>query len=181
MQIIALIPENQQHFIQAAGLLVDAFENAWPSFEEALAEVRKSRLPGCVSLVAVDAGGRVVGFAGARPCYGRNVWELHPLAVAPGARRQGVGRALVQAVEAEAAARGGLTMMLGTDDESQGTSLGGIDIYPHLLENISRITNLKNHPYEFYLKLGYAIVGVIPDANGFGKPDILMAKRIRKQ
>ncbi|MCA9940912.1 MAG: AAC(6')-Ia family aminoglycoside 6'-N-acetyltransferase, partial [Anaerolineales bacterium] len=27
-------------------------------------------------------------------------------------------------------------------------------------------------------KLGYAIVGVVPDANGWGKPDIIMAKRI---
>jgi hypothetical protein len=26
--------------------------------------------------------------------------------------------------------------------------------------------------------MGYTIVGVIPDANGLGKPDILMAKRI---
>lgn len=33
-------------------------------------------------------------------------------------------------------------------------------------------------PYEFYQKLGYAIIGVVPDANGLGKPDILMAKRV---
>ena len=25
---------------------------------------------------------------------------------------------------------------------------------------------------------GYALVGVIPDANGLGKPDIMMAKRV---
>ena len=34
------------------------------------------------------------------------------------------------------------------------------------------------HPYEFYVKMGYKIVGVIPDANGIGKPDIWMAKRV---
>jgi aminoglycoside 6'-N-acetyltransferase I len=35
------------------------------------------------------------------------------------------------------------------------------------------------HPYEFYKKVGFTIVGVLPDANGFGKPDIFMAKRVK--
>ena len=30
----------------------------------------------------------------------------------------------------------------------------------------------------FYQKLGYEIVGLIPDANGPGKPDIMMARRL---
>jgi hypothetical protein len=29
-----------------------------------------------------------------------------------------------------------------------------------------------------YQKLGFVIVGVMPDANGPGKPDIYMAKRV---
>ncbi|EPU1074472.1 aminoglycoside N-acetyltransferase AAC(6')-Ia, partial [Klebsiella pneumoniae] len=40
------------------------------------------------------------------------------------------------------------------------------------------IKNIKNHPYEFYQKCGYSIVGVIPDANGKRKPDIWMWKKI---
>lgn len=40
------------------------------------------------------------------------------------------------------------------------------------------MSSLRRHPYEFYLKLGYTVVGVIPDANGPGKPDILMATRL---
>jgi len=27
--------------------------------------------------------------------------------------------------------------------------------------------------------MGFVIVGVLPDANGFGKPDIFMAKRVQ--
>jgi hypothetical protein len=27
--------------------------------------------------------------------------------------------------------------------------------------------------------MGYTITGVVPDANGIGKPDILMSKRIK--
>jgi aminoglycoside 6'-N-acetyltransferase I len=47
-----------------------------------------------------------------------------------------------------------------------------------VLEHIKNIRNIKNHPYEFYQKMGYTIVGICPDANGFGKPDIYMAKRV---
>lgn len=41
------------------------------------------------------------------------------------------------------------------------------------------IENVKGHPIEFYLDVGYHIVGVIPDFSGFGRHDILMAKRIK--
>lgn len=31
---------------------------------------------------------------------------------------------------------------------------------------------------DFYRKLGFTTVGVVPDADGRGKPDILMAKAV---
>ncbi|HQY94322.1 MAG: hypothetical protein WAU00_01310 [Caldilinea sp.] len=53
-----------------------------------------------------------------------------------------------------------------------------VDLYPNLWEHIANIGNRRGHPYTFYQKCGFAIVGVVPDANGLGKPDILMAKRV---
>jgi len=35
------------------------------------------------------------------------------------------------------------------------------------------------HLFAFYQRVGFEVLGVIPDANGPGKPDILMAKRVR--
>jgi aminoglycoside 6'-N-acetyltransferase I len=67
-----------------------------------------------------------------------------------------------------------------TGDENGPTSLGGVDLYPDPLAAAVRIRNIAQHPFEFCQKLGFRIVGVLPDANGFGKPDIFMAKRVRQ-
>jgi aminoglycoside 6'-N-acetyltransferase I len=106
------------------------------------------------------------------------VWELHPLAVQPSNQGQGIGQALVKDLEAQVRFKGGLTMTLGTDDEDNMTSLSDADLYEDLWEKIRGIRNLKKHPFEFYQKIGYVITGVVPDANGRGKPDILMGKRL---
>jgi aminoglycoside 6'-N-acetyltransferase I len=81
-------------------------------------------------------------------------------------------------LEEQVKARGGLTLWLGTDDENKMTTLAGVDLYPNVLEHVANIRNLRGHPYEFYQKLGFTIVGVLPDANGLGKPDIFMAKSL---
>ena len=78
------------------------------------------------------------------------------------------------------AARGATTLYLGADDEDGRTSLSETDLYPNPLDHLASIENPGRHPYEFYRACGFSVVGVIPDANGPGKPDILMAKRIGK-
>jgi aminoglycoside 6'-N-acetyltransferase I len=83
-------------------------------------------------------------------------------------------------LEHQVSQRGALTLWVGTDDETGMTSLAGVDLYPNVWEHLAQIKNLRNHPYEFYQKLGFVIAGVIPDANGLGKPDILMAKRVKE-
>ena len=128
--------------------------------------------------MAFDDNGTVLGWIGGISEYRGNVWELHPLAVRPDYQVKGIGSALVTDLEERVKERGGFTIRVGTDDEDNMTTLGGIDLYPNVFEHIARIRNIKGHPYEFYQKLGFVIVGVILDANGLGKPDIIMAKRV---
>lgn len=127
---------------------------------------------------AIDDEGNLLGIVGGIPQYDAHVWELHPIAVQPHLQKQGIGRALVEDFEEQVRQRGGLTVTLGTDDEDNMTSLSNVDLYADTWEKIRNIRNLKGHPYEFYQKMGYVITGVVPDANGRGKPDILMSKRV---
>jgi aminoglycoside 6'-N-acetyltransferase I len=76
------------------------------------------------------------------------------------------------------AAMGIHSMFVGTDDELGQTSLGGVDLYPDVLARLAALQNLRDHPVGFYQRLGYSVIGVMPDANGFGKPDILLARRL---
>ncbi|MCB0046720.1 MAG: GNAT family N-acetyltransferase [Caldilineaceae bacterium] len=182
MHITDLSPHTPAHLEQAARLLVTAFAahwpNAWPDMDAARAEVADALQEGHINRVAVNDRDNVIGWIGGQPAYSHG-WELHPLVVDAAWQGQGIGRALVADLETQVKARGGLVLYLGSDDEDNMTSLAGADLLaPDPWPHIARIRNLRRHPYEFYQKLGFTIVGVIPDANGPGKPDILMAKRI---
>lgn len=172
-----LDPADAAAIQQAAGLLRAAFPVWMPDDEAALAEVREALTPGNVCLAAF-ADGEVVGWIGGRPEYS-HAWELHPLVVRAGARHQGIGRRLVAALEDRARAAGALTLYLGTDDDgpTPGTSAGGINLFPDPLAHAARLEPF-DHASGFYRRLGFAVIGLIPDANGPGKPDILMAKRL---
>ena len=181
IEIADLSPQDDPTIRQVAQLALEAFAHIpdWlKDFDGALDEVRASLAPGRISRVARSPAGEVVGWVGGVPQYDGNAYELHPLAVKPGARRRGIGRALVGDLETQARQRGAITLYLGADDEFGGTNLFGADVYPNVVEHIAAIRNLREHPYEFYQKCGFVIVGIIPDENGFGKPDIIMAKRV---
>jgi aminoglycoside 6'-N-acetyltransferase I len=167
----------------AAQMLVDEFRefwpDAWPGIESAVAEVEEALSHENVAFAALaPAADELIGWIGARPLYSGHVWELHPLVVRGPDRGRGIGRSLVQRLEQELVRRGGLTLWVGTDDEASLTSLGGVDVYPGVLEKLARIENLRRHPLGFYRALGFELAGIVPDANGFGKPDLLMARRI---
>ena len=181
--MIDLNAKDSEHLAQVARLLMDGFSDtgsdAWQTETRASAEVRESLQEGRISRVALESSARVAGWISGHATYGGRVWELHPLVVRRDCRGQGIGRALVNDFEEQVRLRGGSTIYLGTDDENGRTSLGGVDLYPDPLTAAAQIQNVGRHPFEFYGKLGFVIVGVLPDANGFGKPDIFMAKRVR--
>src|SRR5690349_9935902 len=182
MKFVSLASDQSDLVEQAAQALVDGFKvhypDAWPTLEDALAEVSEMLAADRILRVALDDEGNLMGWIGGIPQYDGHVWELHPLVVRPQLQTKGVGRALVLDFEEQVRTRGALTITLGTDDDDNQTSLSNVDLYDETWKKINEIRNLNRHPYEFYQKMGYIITGVMPDANGVGKPDIFMSKRI---
>ena len=190
MSLLSGPPEGQPRFVvaalraddadaidQASALLVEAFPHWLPTMEMARHEVTEALGTDRICLVA-RAGDEILGWVGAIPGYS-HAWELHPLVVRADARRMGVGRALVTALEERVRAAGALTLHLGTDDDlsTPGTSAGGVELFPDVLSHAANLRVIE-HPAGFYQRMGFEVVGLIPDANGPGKPDILMAKRL---
>ena len=92
---------------------------------------------------------------------------------------KGIGTRLLKFIETKAKEKGGTVLILGASDENDGgeTSLANVDLYESLHEKLADF-NPGAHQTAFYLKRGYTVTGVIPDAYGIGKPDIQMAKRL---
>lgn len=180
MQIADLAEQSDPVLEEAATLLVREFDEprGWPTVELAREEVASVLREGFAR--AMLDGTTLLGWVGGLPEYGGRVLELHPMVVRREYRRQGIGRALAAAFEAEACRRGALTATLGTDDDSGMTSLAGIDLYSDVSRHIAELRDLgRGHPFLFYRKLGYVVTGIMPDANGRGRPDIYMSKDLR--
>ncbi len=179
MKIINMAKANERQIEQAAQILTDSIPAGWPTFSDAMKEIEERLIPENTLLVAIE-NDEVIGWGGIlAPVYNGNVFELHPLAVRKDRRNKGVGRALVTALEDEARKQGGLTIYAGADDENGDgeTSFANVDLYDNLPEKI-RSFQPGVHQSGFYLKLGYKIIGVMPNANGIGKPDIFFGKRL---
>lgn len=175
MKLINLTGESQNLNSQLAELLASAFPGAYA--HTAPAEVATLLAPQRVAIAAVEEG-QLLGFVGAIPQYGETGWELHPLVVQAQWRGQGIGAALCRQLEETLKARGCLTIYLGSDDEQGQTSLSDTDLFEDTFQKLQGIKNHRRHPYSFYQKQGYCLVGVIPDANGLGMPDIWLAKSL---
>ena len=175
--IVDIDPEQPELIEQAAALLVERLPEGWPTLEEAREHVHEMLDPARIVRGFVR-GGQLLGWIGGLEHYPDHIWELHPLVVRADHERRGVGRALVLDLEQYVRSMGIHTMYVGSDDELGQTSLAGIDLYPDVIAHLSRLENLHGHPIGFYQRLGYSVIGVMPDANGFGRPDIQLAKRL---
>jgi len=180
MKIVDMKTLNTSQLKQAAQVLTNELPLGWEKFEEAMEEINMllTDEPGAVLLAAVE-NDDVVGWCGILPQYNGNAYELHPLVVCRSQQGKGVGTALMNAITKCAKEKGGLTLYLGADDEAPGgeTSFANVNLYDNLPKRIQEFEP-GAHQSAFYLKLGFKVVGVVPDANGEGKPDIIFAKRL---
>ena len=144
--------------------------------DSAREELADALAPEKTALVMLDAGAPIAWVAAA-PDWGR-IWELHPLIVAVDRQRRGNGLRLVRAIEDIARAAGALTMVLGTSDTIDATSLSNVDLYDRTGARLDGITLRAPHAVEFWQRAGYTVVGVLPDAEGPGQPSIQLARRL---
>ena len=163
MEIKRFDKDNLKYIKEAEELIIESFPHSYSDC--ANEEINTCLDDERIALMAVEDD-QLLGFIGAIPQYGVTGWELHPLVVRKSHQFNGIGSMLIKALEKEVRYRGGVTIYLGSDDEFDRTSLSNTDLYEDTFDKISAIKNYSKHPYAFYVKMGYKIVGVIPDANG---------------
>jgi aminoglycoside 6'-N-acetyltransferase I len=107
-------------------------------------------------------------------------YELDPLCVDPDAQGRGLGRAMLEAAEREAARRGALILWLGTEDESGTSTLFGRDLWDDPIAALATLEPVsRESPIGFYPRCGYRVCSVPPDSGGPGRPDIILARSLR--
>ena len=175
------ISDSLQLKENAARILYSTFEkmgiSGWSTYKSAIIEVED-----CIQepniAIGLQTNGKLVGWIGIRPMY-EKVWELHPLVVEVQSQKNGYGQRLIKEIEVVARKKGLIGLVLGTDDDNFRTSLSQNELTKqNIFSEIMSIKNINNHPFEFYEKCGYSIIGAIPNASGKNKPDIWMWKNL---
>ncbi len=163
---------------QCMKLLNETFEAHYPK-SRAKEEIIRFLKDDNILYVAKEAE-EVIGFLGvskARRYF--SAYQIDLMIIKESRRFQGIGTALLDIVELRLKDKGILTLFLGSDDQGYKTSLTGKDLYKENIFELIKTIDSKTHPYKFYQKLGYSIVGVIPDVYGPGNPDVIMSKRLK--
>lgn len=164
-----------------ADLLVVAFA---PIYEgdvtRALADVVQFA-PEDLSLIARDGDGQPIGWLRAEHFKRQASAEIKLVAVHPSRRRQRVGQTLVRAAEERMRAVGCVTMLATVGDTRGRTNLYGVDVTADAPRLLAAFHCHADHPAGFFLRVGYRLVGVLPDAYGPGKHDLTLARRISNE
>ena len=148
----------------------------FPDLTASKEEIEESFLTGRRSRVLLDDGGRALGWIGA--ITDENLWEIHPIAVAPIAQRKGYGRILVDDVCELARSEGAVAIWASANDETNATSFSQMDLYKEASSALTSFAAEADHPVQFWVKMGFSLVGVLPDEEGLGKPGIHFSKRL---
>jgi len=149
------------------------------SVDGAMQEIQQASEEGILTSVAFDNGVPTGWIAAQHHGYGS--WEIHPLLVDPAAGGRGYGKILVQDIERKIRSHGGISVFLSTSDATHSTNLSDVDLYSDPLEALRKIDVRDTdcgHAYQFWQRVGFTVVGVIPDAEGCGVPSINLAKKL---
>jgi hypothetical protein len=177
VQIAALEPNDVVAIEQAAHALVAGFREhwltAWPDLQRP--ETRcwtHSNQERSVGLPAILMAASSAGSGGARPT--RESGNCTPWSSIPLLKVTGLG-ALVADLEVQVRERGGLTLLLDSDDEDNMMTLSSAALYPDVWTHVQHIRNLQ--PVRVLPEMRLC-AGVIPDRKDVASPIILMAKRV---
>jgi aminoglycoside 6'-N-acetyltransferase I len=173
-------PEDTQFIEEAALLLQIVYPHLLYTQAEAENEIMRVFQQGSIFIIRV-IDEQIVGMIGARPTHGSTGYELFPHVVSPDKQNQGMGSVLLQMLETELSKRQATVLFLATEDEMGETSISDIDLFEDPFPSLQELKSDSTHPYVYYRKRGFKVFGVIPDAFGIGKPDIIMAKRIKPE
>ncbi len=153
--------------------------NWLPTEAAAMNEILNTSASGGLTRMIIEAG-IPRGWISASPKrYGN--WEIHPLLIDPEVAGRGYGRMLVEDIEQLIRSAGGISVHLSTSDATHSTNLSDVNLYPNPVEalrNLKIRDSQQGHAYQFWMRVGYSVVGVIPDAEGLGVPSIQLAKRL---
>jgi aminoglycoside 6'-N-acetyltransferase I len=174
-----LVEPGDDRFLEEASILL---ETVYPHLAltpgDALEEISRIQTDESIFIVRLVED-ELIGMIGARPTHGSTGYELFPHVVDPTEQNQGLGTVLLYMLEKELAKRGATVLFLATEDEFGDTTLYDTDLFAEPFEPMRTMKAVNWHPFVFYRRRGFQVCGVIPDAFGVGKPDILMAKKIQ--
>jgi len=178
MEYYELKKLNQTQLDQCAILLHEELSNGWKTIEDAYDEIEELIQSDGYFYALID-NEKIIGWGGILPSYQGNVYEIHPMVIKNSYQNKGYGGLLLKHLEDKARSLGGLTIYAASDDEFEDrkSSLRGIDGYKDIYDKMKTF-DPKNHPARFYIKYGYQLIGLMPDANGIGKHDLILGKRL---